>query len=89
MTRERSLKARQSADAWNAENPVGTSVRYWTGLREGEGVHANTRTEASVLGGHTAVVWVDGEGAFIALTHVERVDGEPSDRDAWDGVTYA
>ncbi len=56
---------------WNAAHPVGTPVRYWTGLRKGDGVASVTRTEAQLLGGHTPVVWVEGEGACIALTHVE------------------
>lgn len=61
--------------AFNAANPVGTPVRYWTGAREGEGRTSVTRTEAQVLSGHTPVVWVEGHGACIALTHVQPVGG--------------
>lgn len=61
------------AERWNAAHPIGTRVRYWTGLREGDGVESVTRSRASVLGGHTVVVWVDGQGACIALSHVEAV----------------
>ncbi len=68
---DRTSNEQRIADAWNVANVVGTPVRYWTGLRKGGGVESRTRTEASVLGGHTAVVWVEGEGACIALTHVE------------------
>lgn len=56
---------------WNKAHPVGTPVRVWTGAREGDGLLTRTRSAASVLGGHTAVVWVDGEGACIALSHVD------------------
>ena len=56
---------------WNAARPVGTPVRVWTGAREGDGTLTRTRSAASVLGGHTAVVWVDGHSACIALTHVD------------------
>lgn len=56
---------------FNASHPVGTEVRFWTGLREGEGKMSKTRTAASVLGGHTAVVWVEDHGACIALSHIE------------------
>lgn len=71
---ERSLVEQSAVDAWNAANPVGTPVRYWTGMRKGPGEASVTRTEASVLGGHTAVVWVEAEGACIALTHVVDLD---------------
>jgi hypothetical protein len=57
--------------AWNKAHPVGTPVVYWPGFREVDGVWSNTRTPASVLGGHTAVVWVEGRGDCIALTHVQ------------------
>ena len=36
-----------------------------------------TRSVAQVLGGHTDVVWVDGHGACIALTHID-VIAEPA-----------
>ncbi|MFD1546953.1 hypothetical protein [Nonomuraea guangzhouensis] len=55
---------------WNATVPVGTPVRYWTGWREGDGKTSRTRTAAQLLGGHTAVVWVEGEVSCIALSHV-------------------
>lgn len=70
---EREASAYDFAEAWNTAVPVGTRVRYWTGLRKGPGKESITRTVASVLGGHTAVVWVEGKGACIALTHVERI----------------
>ncbi|MGV9383625.1 hypothetical protein ACWDRB_47965 [Nonomuraea sp. NPDC003707] len=56
---------------WNARVPVGTPVRYWTGARQGEGKPSRTCTAAHLLEGHTPVVWVDGEGRCIALTHVQ------------------
>lgn len=61
--------------AWNEAHPVGTPVRVWTGAREGDGTLTRTRSRASVLGTHTAVVWVDGEGSCISLSHV---DPEPA-----------
>ncbi|MFD5137483.1 hypothetical protein ACFWMX_14775 [Streptomyces sp. NPDC058378] len=57
--------------AWNEQHPVGTPVRVWTGAREGDGTQTRTRFRASVLGDHTAVVWVDGEGSCISLSHVD------------------
>lgn len=51
--------------------PVGTAIRYWTGVRQGEGKTSRTRSEPRMLGGHTSVVWVEGESSCIALTHIE------------------
>lgn len=64
---------------WNRRHPVGTPVRYWTGMRKGDGVASRTRYVASVMGGHTPVVWVDGHPACIALSHVEPLsEGSPA-----------
>ena len=59
------------AAKWNHSFPIGTKVRYWPGAREGRGVESATKTQAEVLGGHTAVVWIEGRGDCIALSHVE------------------
>ena len=56
---------------WNQRFPVGTRVRYWTGPRDGRGKVSTTRSEAQVLGGHSAAIWVEGESSCIALSHVE------------------
>lgn len=54
---------------------VGTPVRYWTGYREGDGKVSRTRTTVQPLGGEggTPVVWVEGEGSCIAITHVQQI----------------
>jgi hypothetical protein len=64
-----------TAEQWNERHPVGTSVRYWKGPRGADEPSsvAKTRSVAQMLGGHTPVVWVDGEAACVALTHVEPV----------------
>ncbi|GLX06719.1 hypothetical protein Misp03_36460 [Microbispora sp. NBRC 16548] len=69
-------RAMTTVDAWNAEHPIGTAVRYWTGFREGPGKISNTRTVAQLIAGQSPVVWVEGEGSCISLTHVEPVDEE-------------
>ncbi|MFE4420365.1 hypothetical protein [Streptomyces sp. NPDC056817] len=66
----------QAADAFNAAHPIGTPVVAYPGCRpeddpNDERLVTRTRSRAQVLGGHTAVVWVDGHGACIALTHVD------------------
>jgi hypothetical protein len=78
--RARRLTPAEHVDAWNTTYPEGTPVRYWTGFRQGEGRTGRTRSAASVLEGHTAVVWVTGHGACIALTHVQPIPGTEADR---------
>jgi len=65
------VSAETLAAKWNRTFPIGTRVRYWTGAREGIGKVSSTRTEASVLGGHTAVVWIEGCVGCVALSHIE------------------
>ncbi|WP_199546656.1 hypothetical protein [Streptomyces sp. N35] len=61
---------------WNKAHPIGTAVTaYPACLPEDcptdERLDTTTRSKAQVLGGHTAVVWVHGHGACIALSHVD------------------
>ncbi|MCX4774615.1 hypothetical protein OG322_36010 [Streptomyces sp. NBC_01260] len=61
---------------WNAAHPIGTPVVAYPGFRpevdkNGMRLVTRTRSAASVLGWHTAVVWVEGHGACIALSHVD------------------
>ena len=74
-----------NADTFNSRYPVGTPVFAYPGARPEDFPNdrrlvTRTRSKASVLGGHTDVVWVDGHSACIALSHVDVVsewdDGE-------------
>lgn len=72
-----------TADEWNAQYPVGTPVTAYPGCRPEDDpkctrLVTHTRTAASVLGGHTAVVWVDGHSSCISLTHVDPAPGAAS-----------
>ena len=67
--------AGSAAPAIETDLAVGTPVRYWPGARVGNGVESRTRTTVQTRGG-SAVVWVEGYGAFIALTHIEVVGEE-------------
>lgn len=67
-----------AADTWNSRYPIGTPVTAYPGVRpeddpNGERLNTRTRSEAQVLEGHTAVVWVDGHSACVSLTHVDPV----------------
>lgn len=67
-------KAEREVAAFNTKHPVGTRVRYWRGVREGApSGEGPTHHPASVLGGHTAVAWIEGCSGCIALSHVEAV----------------
>lgn len=66
-------KLQSLCNNFNADYPVGQRVRYWQGRREGEGKIGKTRTEAQVLGGHSAVVWLEECSGAIALTHIEPI----------------
>jgi hypothetical protein len=67
-----------NAEQWNAMYPVGTPVLAYPGARpedfpNDKRLVTRTRSKASVLGGHTDVVWVDGHSACISLSHVDPV----------------
>lgn len=57
----REYRALLETEAWNHRHP------------EGAGQTGRTRSAASVLSGHTAVVWVTGHAACIALAHVQPI----------------
>ncbi|MCO5167898.1 MAG: hypothetical protein M9894_16260 [Planctomycetes bacterium] len=73
---DRTHEAWLDARAWNARCPVGTPVRYWPGVREGEGRQGVTRSLAWVVSGHASVL-VTGQSGSVALSHVEPV-GAPA-----------
>jgi hypothetical protein len=62
-----------------SEWTVGTPVRFWTGVREGEGRTGTLKHDGVHECGGTPGVYiapVDGRAVgFVALTHVERLDG--------------
>jgi hypothetical protein len=75
FTRARTAGARLrhatlACSAFNAQHRVGVPVRYWPGVRAGDGPKSTTRTQASILNGEP-VVWVTGHAGCIALTHIE------------------
>jgi hypothetical protein len=63
------LKAQ--VDRWNAEHAVGTPVEL---LKDsGEKVRTVTRSEAEVLEGHSAVIWLKGVAGCYLLDRVTAV----------------
>ncbi len=66
---ENQLKA--DCIVWNHEHPVGTAVIYHPVIGEKPGRETKTTTAAYVLGGHTAVLFVEGESGCVALDAIE------------------
>lgn len=71
---------RQQLDVerWNTRYPIGTPVTAYPGVRPADDPHAErlitrTRSQAQVLEGHSAVVWIDGHSSCIALTHIDPI----------------
>jgi hypothetical protein len=67
-----------NAEQWNAMYPVGTLVFAYPGFRPEDDRNVRrlvtqTRTKAQVSASGDPVVWVDGEGSYICLTHVDPV----------------
>jgi len=77
-------QAQQSAAEWNRHFPVGTAVRVYEVLGEEDRAWESvTRSQAGVIGDHSAVVWVEGKPGCYALTHVRPLPGRaavPSER---------
>jgi hypothetical protein len=69
------LKQRE-CDRFNALVAVGTDVEYHPVIGEPKWRVRKTRTPASVLSGHTAVVWLEGEAGCVALDAVEVIYDE-------------
>ncbi|WP_333743559.1 hypothetical protein [Streptomyces ardesiacus] len=77
-----------NATEFNARYPVGTPVFAYPGIRPEDGAGTRlvtrTRTEARLSASGDPVVWVEGEGAYICLTHVD-----PVAEDVWEAAREA
>jgi hypothetical protein len=57
---------------------VGDRVKYWRGVKRGEPSGTSRVREVGTMG-KAHVVWLDGEAACIAMTHVELVASRDDD----------
>jgi len=63
--------AEKSCLAWNRLHPIGTPVKCYRSYGdEKTAFHSVTRSASWVMGGHSAMVMVDGHDGAYALTHV-------------------
>ena len=79
-TMTESVPPHRKAWDWNEKHPIGTTVSYRPVVGASEHTVHRTRTRAQVLGGHTAVIWLEGKTGCIALDAIEALqdddDGE-------------
>lgn len=68
-----STTAATQVKQWN--HPIGTRVRF----RHDDGTFEETKTRSApqVLSGHTAVIWLEGRAACVALDRVEVIRSSP------------
>jgi len=59
---------------WNEDNPVGTLVRYWRGVREGfEPSSVGRIRQPAELRTGMPIGWIDTCSGYVALTHIQVV----------------
>lgn len=72
MPRRKSNPTKTAAD-WNAKHAVGTAVHYHPLRGRPEHRETTTRSAAWVMGGHSAMVMVEGVSGGVSLDHVVAV----------------
>jgi hypothetical protein len=63
--------AQREAAAFNSLHPVGTVLRYWSGLREGEPTGTAPINHIATVVCDSAVIWMRGVSSCHSLSHVE------------------
>ena len=57
---------------WNAKHPIGTPVTHYKFIHpQREGTETKTRSEAWIMGGHSAMVMVEGVAGGVDLESVK------------------
>lgn len=59
----------EQCEEFNARFPVGTKVKYWEVLGHPEFKIYITRSQAFILNGHTACIFLEGKAGCVALNH--------------------
>lgn len=62
-------KLAAAVDRWNKSNKIGALVSYTKD--DGRFLTTRTRSDASILSGHAAVIWLDGVSGCVALERVQ------------------
>lgn len=77
----------QQCRDWNARYPVGTFVEFYPVAGEPDYRTRKTRSEAYVLSGHTAVIFLENESGCVALDHCAAVPSENQPRPEFERHT--
>lgn len=72
MTRNRLIDPVAEAEAFNAAVKVGDTIEF-RAHPEAEPKRFTTSTPAEVLGGHSAVVWLNGKSGCVATSHCKPI----------------
>jgi hypothetical protein len=59
----------QEVAAFNRRFNVGDPVEYMEVIDSGNSQRFTTRSEAQILSGHSAVVWLNGKSGCVACSH--------------------
>lgn len=69
MRKPNIAKLQAQCDRWNAKVNIGASVEYESVKNDGNWKPHRTRSEAFVLSGHTAVLFLTDKSGCVALDH--------------------
>lgn len=75
--RQQEAHAKAMVADWNVKHPVGTMVSFEEVVGRGESHRGESTTEAQVIGGHSAVIWIEGKSGCVSLDHCTAVAAEP------------
>lgn len=67
--RPTAAQLQKQCDAWNTAHQEGTTVAYEPIRGQGEAHRGKSISEAQVLGGHSAVIWLEGKSGCVSLDH--------------------
>lgn len=74
--RPTAAQLQQQCDKWNVANQVGTTVSFEELVGRGETFRGKSASEAQVMGGHSAVIWLEGKSGCVDLGHCTAVAAE-------------
>lgn len=74
--RKTEAQLQSQCDAWNEKHAEGVLVSYESVVGEGETHLGKSISPAEVLGGHSAVIWLEGKSGCVALDHCKVVEQE-------------
>ncbi len=69
----RAQMAARKAEAFNRRYPLGTLLRFWRGVREGEPSGVGELYNPATVVSEQVVAWIKGTTGCIAISHVEAV----------------